>query len=328
MQIIDIKEKEILDDFLKRQKHSQFLESWEWGEFQFKMENKIFRLGIEDEGKLIFTATLIKRKLFLNKSYFFIPRGPIFDDKLKPENYELLFDFFIREVKKIAKKENAVFLRFEPLKEFPKRNLKFSIKKSIDIQPAQSLILNIEKSEEELLKEMHQKTRYNINLALRKGITVREIKNIQKYFNDFWKIMEETRKRDNFFLHPREHYQEILNLDFIKLIGAFYKGKLIAVNIVSFFGDLVTYVHGASSNENRNLMAPYALQWETIKLAQKEGYKYYDFYGIDEKKWPGVTRFKKGFKGEEIEYPGTFDLIFNPNEYYFYKVFRFLRRII
>ena len=119
-----------------------------------------------------------------------------------------------------------------------------------------------------------------------------------------------------------------LDSDSLRLIGAFYKEKLIAVNIVSFFGDMATYVHGASSSENRNLMAPYALQWETIKIAKTQGHKYYDFYGIDENKWPGVTRFKKGFSGEEANYPGTFDSAFNSIQYSIYKILRKLRRMV
>jgi lipid II:glycine glycyltransferase (peptidoglycan interpeptide bridge formation enzyme) len=187
----------------------------------------------------------------------------------------------------------------------------------------------LEKSEEEILKSMHQKTRYNIKLALKKGIVVKEIQNIKNNFDEFWSLMQETESRDDFRLHSKEHYQKMLNLDssLLKLIGAFYKDKLIAVNIVSFFGDMVTYVHGASSSENRNLMAPYALQWETIKIAKQKGYKYYDFNGIDERKWPGVTRFKKGFSGYKINYLGTFDLVFNSMEYSIYKALRKLRRM-
>ena len=104
--------------------------------------------------------------------------------------------------------------------------------------------------------------------------------------------------------------------------------KIIAGNIVSFFGNTATYVHGASSNEYRNVMAPYLLQWEVIKIVQEKGYKYYDFYGIDEKKWPGVTRFKLGFSGNIVEYPGTFDLAFDNLWYNMYKVLRKIRRLV
>jgi len=322
MRFVKIEDKDKLNNFLKKQKYSQFLESWEWIELQ---NNSIFYFGLELENELIATISLIKKKLFFGKYYFYAPRGPVFNLNLSFD-FEKALNFLFSEIKKIAQEENVSFLRFEPLFQFKNFNLKHKIKRSIDIQPKKTLLLNLEKNENDLLSAMHQKTRYNIKLASKKGIIVKEIKDISKYFNDFWNIMEETSKRDSFYLHSRDHYYQILKLDFLKLLGAFYNDELIAVNIVSFFGDLATYVHGASGNKNRNLMAPYALQWESIKMAKKYNCKYYDFYGIDEKKWPGVTRFKKGFSGEEKEYPGTFDLIFNSSFYYFYYFLRVLKR--
>jgi lipid II:glycine glycyltransferase (peptidoglycan interpeptide bridge formation enzyme) len=112
----------------------------------------------------------------------------------------------------------------------------------------------------------------------------------------------------------------------ISLYLVYYKNQVIAGNIVSFFGDTVTYVHGASSYEHRRVMAPYLLQWQVIKKAKEKGYRHYDFYGIDEEKWPGITRFKKGFGGEGIKYPGTYDLILNKKWYYVYKTLRYIRR--
>jgi lipid II:glycine glycyltransferase (peptidoglycan interpeptide bridge formation enzyme) len=114
----------------------------------------------------------------------------------------------------------------------------------------------------------------------------------------------------------------------IKLFLAKHDGKVIAGNIVAFFGDTVTYMHGASSNEFRNLMAPYALQWHCIKLAKQSGYKYYDFYGISDDKWPGVTRFKRGFGGKELEYPGTWDAVFDGVKYKIYGLLRKIRRVV
>ncbi len=112
----------------------------------------------------------------------------------------------------------------------------------------------------------------------------------------------------------------------IKLFIAEYKKKPIAANIVSFFGDTAVYMHGASGADHRNVMAPYLLQWHAIKLGKQVGCKYYDFYGIDEKKWPGVTRFKRGFGGRAVNYPGTFDLIFDSSWYNIYKMVRRVRR--
>jgi peptidoglycan pentaglycine glycine transferase (the first glycine) len=318
MQIKNIVDKNILDDFVSTQGRSQFLQSWEWGEFQEKAGNKIFRIGVEESGELVVAATLIKKSLFFGKSYFYCPRGPLISIK----NYELrITNYFFDEIKKIAEQENIIFLRFEP--SFEIQNSKLEILRSIDIQPSKTLILDLTKSEEELLAAMHQKTRYNIRLAEKKGVKIIEAGT--EKFDDFWRLMEVTCARDKYRLHSCGYYAKMLSKkNLIKLYLAEYKNKPIAAVLASFSGDTVTYLHGASDNEERNVMAPFLLQWEIIKIAKQAGYKYYDFYGIDENKWPGVTRFKKGFGGEEMEYPGTYDLIFN---YIWYKVYNWLRKI-
>jgi len=112
-----------------------------------------------------------------------------------------------------------------------------------------------------------------------------------------------------------------------KLYLAEYKDRVIAASLVSFFGNMATYVHGASSSEFRNLMAPHFIQWQAICDAKDKGLAYYDFCGIDSERWPGVTRFKKGFGGEEISYPGTYDLVFDQKFYTAYRFFRKLRRL-
>ena len=317
MEIINIKKDE-LNDFLAKQKHSQFLQSWEWGEFQEKIGKKVIRFGFEENGKIFFAITLIKNNLPAGRNYFYAPRIGI-----KYLN-EKQIEFVFKEIEKIARKKKTIFLRFEPRSELKINNEKLIIKKTIDVQPKKTLILDIFKTEDEILKNMHQKTRYNIRLADKRGVEVREARDND--FDKWWQIMEETRARDKFRLHSREHYQKMLELSFVKLLIAKYKNEIIAGNIISFFGDMATYVHGASSDQSRNVMAPYLLQWEAIKIAKQAELKYYDFYGIDEEKWPGVSRFKRGFGGKEINYPGTFDLVFDTRWYSLYKILRKLRR--
>jgi len=267
-------------------------------------------------------------------------------------NFQLFFD----AIMDLAKKEGVVFLRFEPTFQIP--NSKFQIPKTLDVQPSKTIILDLVKSEEELLKAMHPKTRYNIRLAEKKGVIIREAEAGE--FDSFWRLLDDTCKRDGFRSHEGKYYDKMLkignnvngknskfqipnskqnpklkfqNLEIynelkIKLFFAVYNSRVIAANIIGFFGDTATYIHGASGNESRNVMAPYLLQWETIKLAKRLGYRYYDFYGIDEKKWPVGTRFKRGFGGSEIDYPGTFDMVFGGMWYHAYRMMRKIRRYI
>ncbi len=341
MNIIEIKNKNKLNNFLRSKKDSCFLQSWDWGEYQKQNGFEIKRLGVEDGGELKASALLIKNKLPFG-NYFYCPKGPVFKEEIINKKEEII-KFF----KEIKKQESVIFLRLEPKFQIP--NSKFQILKTIDIQPSKTIILDLNKTEEELLKEMHQKTRYNIRLAEKKGVKIREAKITPPFqepalsvsrmggarggsddFDKFWALMEQTVKRDGFSLHPKKHYQEMININhkYLKIFLAEFEGKVISAGIFSLFGDTVTYMHGASSNEHRNVMSPYLLHWHVIKLVKSWGFKKYDFFGIDEKKWPGVTRFKKGFGGEEINYPGTFDLVFNKPLYIIYKLGRIIRRLV
>ncbi len=198
------------------------------------------------------------------------------------------------------------------------------------IQPQKTLVLDIAKPEEILLNQMHQKTRYNIRLAQRKGVTVQPTTNNQQSTIEiFLNLLEKTAGRDKFRLHPKKYYQKMLEVlgkkGMMKLFLAKYQNQIIAANLVCFFGQVATYLHGASDYNFRQLMATHFLQWQAISEAKKLDMKYYDFWGIDEKKWPGVTRFKKGFGGQEIIYPGTFDLIFQP---LWYQAYNLARRVL
>lgn len=321
MQIITITDKEQLNDFVGGEEHAQFLQSWQWGEFQGRAAGKIIRLGVLENNELVAAATLVKKLLPMGKSYFLCPRGPIIgvkNDKLKITNE--LFN----TIKELAEDEGVIFLRFEPVEKID--NSAFKIKQTLDIQPSKTLILDLNLSEEELLKQMHQKTRYNIKLSEKKEIKIVEAG--LGRFDDFWQLMNQTGERDNFRPHGIDYYKKMLvaESDFLKLYFAEYKGQPIVTGLFSYFGDMVAYLHGASADHDREVMAPYLLHWQIIKQAKRAGYEYYDLFGVDEKRWPGVTRFKKGFGGFEHDYPGTFDLVFNQNWYSIYKMIRKVRR--
>jgi lipid II:glycine glycyltransferase (peptidoglycan interpeptide bridge formation enzyme) len=271
-----------------------FLQSKEWADFQKSLGRKVWQID---------SVGVIKHNLPFGKSYLYSPRC----------RGNFLLEDFLKKIKEIAKKENAIFFKVEPTE----INKKFGLRKSKDIQPRKTLILDITKSEQELLNQMHYKTRYNIGLAEKKGVRIKRDKNL---FEDFWKLMEETTKRDGFKPHPKEYYKKMLEIPEVELFGAKFGNKIIAANIVVFYNKTAIYLHGASDYEHRNLMAPHLLQWEQIKEAKKRGCAEYDFWGIDEQKWPGVTRFKKGFGGQEVIYPGAYDLIFQPAWYKIYKL--------
>ena len=353
MQVVQFKEdqKEIWNKFIAFNNAESFLQSWQWGQFNCALGKKIWRLAIIDDslfkGKvsssnLVAVALIIKYNLPFGKSYLYCPRGPVVDESGT-------FDMLFNEIKKIAKEEKSFFLKIDPPIELSQKCFSNFRRSFSEVQPKDTLMLDLEKSEEELLKEMKQKTRYNIRLAEKRGIKIRNYKlgitdqeEFRKKFDFFWNLTEETSKRDKFTSHNKEYYQKMLeslsdkdqnrrdkqNL-YAKLYLAEYKEKIIAANIVLYFGDLAVYLHGSSSSEYRNLMAPYLLQWKQIQDAKTQGHKKYDFWGITiagkKKNWQGITKFKKGFGGEEKSYIGSYDLVFDNIRYWVYKFIRFVK---
>lgn len=327
MQVFEIKDKDRLDDYVTSYERDSCLQSWEWGAFQEAMGNKVWRLALEDEGEIIAAATFYKVKAPLGFSYFYCPRGPILE-----QGVNAVMPLF-NKIAEIAKEEKVIFFRFEPWRPIMNYDFKemkvgdWMIVKTKDVQPSETIFLDLTKSEDQLLSEMHQKTRYNIRLAEKKGV---EIENMgERGFEDFWNLTETTTRRDKFSSHPKDYYQAILKTcpEKVKLFTAKYEGEVLSAGIWSFFGDTVTYLYGASSDKERSVMSPFLLQWHLITEAKKQGFRYYDFFGISEKKWPGVTRFKRGFGGEEIRYPGTYDVIFSKASYSIYETLRKARKL-
>ena len=329
------------DNFISTQKYSagtEFLQSLAWSQIIKQEGANLKFFQVSNEADIVLRAMIISKNFpFLSHlNYGYCPRGPLLKKDLASDlgvgAFKLLMD-------KIKEESKLVFFRFEPelylLNSLKKE--KINLQKTIDLQPQKTLLINLEQEETEILKAMHQKTRYNIRLAEKKGVVIKEAmfaindkEQLEKDFSDFWQLMKKTSKRDDFKIHGSSHYRHLLlsGGNSVKLFFAEYEGKRIATAMFSFFGDKVTYLHGASDSEFKSLMAPYLLQFSVIKEAKNKGFKLYDFYGIDEKKWPGVTRFKLGFGGFVYEYAGTYDLVFQPFWYFLYNLMRKVRRLI
>ncbi|MBI2607356.1 MAG: peptidoglycan bridge formation glycyltransferase FemA/FemB family protein [Candidatus Doudnabacteria bacterium] len=287
------------------------LQSWVWGEFQAALGFKIHRFSGPD-----FVNLAIETPLIIGKKYLYSPRGPLGD-----------VEAGLVDPQKLSETDSdIVFARVEP-------NVPLSLPRAVkDVQPAVNWMLDVEKREEDLLINMKPKHRYNINLAQRRGVVVRE--GNKEDLLIFWKLLLETAGRNKFKLHPQNYYWQLwekLGPEHAKLLIAEYQGKPLSGVLLTIFSDTVTYLHGGSSAANKDVMAPYLLHWEGIKLAKRLGMKNYDFGGVSSDPrhhWAGITRFKKGFGGFEVAYPGAFDLVFAPMWYQAYKQARLLRKII
>ena len=304
MSWLEITNKEQWDKRIGSLRMSQFLQSWEWGEFQKRLGRKFWRLDIDGDYLLV-----IKMPLPLGWSYLYIPRTQV---KLNSN--------ILEKLNILAQQEKSIFIRIEPVDQ----NLRLlGFIKANPIQPAKTLVLDLAKSEEQLLAEMHPKTRYNIKLAEKKDVQIIEgVRGKAEQFPIFYDLLVDTFRRKEKNLHPRGYYQQLYHDHLAKLYFAEYQGRFLCANMIIFFGDMATYLHGGSSQGDKNIMAPHLLQWEIIKKAKALGYHYYDFWGIDEVKWPGVTRFKKSFGGQEVNYSGTWDLPVNKIKYSLYSLIR------
>ncbi|MFA5359161.1 MAG: peptidoglycan bridge formation glycyltransferase FemA/FemB family protein [Patescibacteria group bacterium] len=311
MQTSDVVEQKIWDDFVTAN-GSEFLQSWDWGVLQESLGRKIWRLAVTDENQIKAVALIVKHQLPFKQNYLYCPRGPL---TTEPK----YFEYLVERIKELGKHEKSTFCRIEPISP----TINYHLPPTKPVQPKTTLVLDLTKSEDDILNSFHQKTRYNIRLAEKHGVTVRDGSGDQD-FEIFWNLLTKTYTKQEISTHPKEYYKKILTTPYsllaTKLFIAESNGIPVAANLCYFYGDRATYAHGGSDYQYRNLMAPHLLQWHQIKCAKDAGYKVYDFWGIDEKRWPGVTRFKLGFNGKSVDYPGTFDIPISKILYPLYKL--------
>ncbi len=333
MQILTEKDKKAYEEFLTNNERCNFQQSLEWGEVKQAWKNEVI-LSKDKNGKIVGAISVLIRKMPIFGNFMYISRGPICD--IYDEN--VLKDL-IKGLNKLAKEYKAFALKWEPDikssdKEFRKiaENLGFKIKDdakdfSEGIQPRYVFRLDLKnKTEDEVFAEFHQKTRYNIRLAIKKGVVIKE--GTRADLKDFHKIMEVTGKRDNFMIRPLSYFEKMYDKLFpnhLKLMMAYYEDKPIAGIIDIIYGNKVWYLYGASSNKHRNLMPNYLLQWEMIKYSIEQKKDIYDFrgvVGIVDETHPqyGLYRFKKGFNAEFTEFIGELYINYKPITYKMYKI--------
>lgn len=299
---------------------SNFLQSREWLKFQNSLGREV--LEYEKEGV---SAKIIKHDIAFGKNYLYAPHGPVMDFNKMIGGFKNPVANFTKWLHGEAKKRKSIFVKAEPLIDSTAQVLiEYKFKKSKkEIQPAKTVIIDLTQSEEDLLSRMHHKTRYNIGVADKHNVVVGETEDLEF----FLKLIKKTAKRAKFHTYPDDYYRKLFGFSELqkKLYFAAHGDKPLAAALVLIYGDTGYYLHGASDYAYRYLMAPYALHWHIIKMLQSAGLKKYDMWGINAKKWPGVTRFKLGFGGQTIEYPGSFDLVTSRFWYLIYGVARKLK---
>lgn len=324
--------------------HASFLQSWEWGDFQERYGRIVYRFIIEHVDTPVAAAQCIIMPLPYEKSYIFIPWGPTLDREADIRSvYSELFSSPVMD--DIVGKHHSIFVRFEPLRseEIDRLHIRKYFSKVKDRDPATTLQLSLSVSEDDLLAQMKQKTRYNIRLSQKKGVKVQffdQINNIEEknILEKFHEILQETSERHGIRHHPIEYYQdmvqELVSAKKMDIGIATLQEEVLAIALFVKNEGVYTYLHGASTHRNKKYMASHAIQWAAIQRAKNEKYEFYDFFGIapvdgssSKSQHPlmGVTRFKKGFGGNIIEFAGTFDLPFSRFWYTLYTLRKKIR---
>ncbi len=288
------------------------MQSWEWGEFREALGTVVLRYGIFKKDKLTTAFQLTLHPIpFTKQVVGYLPKGPI-------PNKELA-----QALTQIGKEYNCAFIKVEP--HIPASAPLYSVYPNFMHSPKPlftkyNFVLDLTPSEEELLKSMHSKTRYNIRLAEKKGVIVKEYTD-DKGFKEFLKLHFDTTERQNFHSHNKGYHQKawqtLREAGIARILVAYYKKKPLSSWMLYVFKDALYYPYGGSSTEYKEVMANNLIAWEAIRLGKRLNLKEFDMWGAlgpdaaPNDPWQGFHRFKQGYGGKLVEYIGTFDLVFN-----------------
>jgi peptidoglycan pentaglycine glycine transferase (the first glycine) len=284
--VITEAEREEYNRFVGSVPKGHILQSYEWGKVKEATGWQPIRLLIEENGTAVAAISLLKRKL-PGSIYciFYAPRGPVAD-----LNNQTHLDFLWHVVRQTARRHRAIFLKIDP--DVPATDEKFKqhlLSRGFrpartsegfeGVQPRFVFRLDITPPLEQLFANLAGKTRYNVRLAQKRGVMVKEDCN-RDDLKIFYQVLLETARRDRFLIRAYSYFEEIwthlVERGLGKLFLAEYQGQVIAGTLAFIFGDKIWYIYGASSNQHRNVMPNYLLQWRMIEWAKEQGYGPYD----------------------------------------------------
>ena len=312
------------------------LQSWEWGAFREKTGVEVNRFGTFSnnalrEGFQVFFHSIPKTPFTIG----YIPRGALITKEM------------LAELERIGDYHNCIFVKLEPnvsindpmllkipgaetfsAKRFALQHPKLKVSKKPLFTPF-TFQIDLTKPEEALLSQMNQKTRYNIRLAQKKGVTIQE-DNSEKAFEIYLKLTMETTKRQKFFAHNETYHRTMWQIlkpsGIAHLLTATYNQKIITTWILLLFNNTLYYPYGASSNNHREVMASNLMMWEAIKWGKAQGAALFDLWGAlgpnpnPKDNWYGFHRFKAGYGGKLVEFIGSYDYVLKPALYPIYNV--------
>ena len=318
-EVKEIKSKLVWERFVLSRKPKSFLHSWNWGETHKVLGEKVFRIGYY-EGNSLKGVCLLMKQSAKRGPHFLVPGGPLLD-----WGNEKLVDFFVESTKRLAKKEKVWFVRVRPeLLDTDKNKHLFKllgfVSAPMHLDAENTSILDVIRTEDEILSSMRKNTRYSVKKSLKAGLTVETTTDVSA-LDILNKLQSETVERHGFVGFSAKLFKaqmESFGPDNQAKLFVVRHGKLpLAAAIIVFFGEYAYYHFSGSSNKYREIPSSYFLQWNVIKEAKKRKLKGYNLWGIapegkDNHRFSGVTTFKTGFGGERTDWLHAHDLVISP----------------
>jgi len=313
------------------------LQTWAWGELKARFGWQVVRLALVEKGKIVSGAQVLFRAVSPIFSVAYVPKGPLVD-----WNDNIQVNALLAGLRRVCHSRRSIFLKIEPHLS-DDACLRDTISQygcaisEFTIQPARTIVVDITPPEEAILAAMKQKTRYNIRVALRKGVAIRT--GVAGDMPTFFRLMQTTGQRDHFGVHSLDYFRSMFELfapEQAALLLAEVQEEPVAGLMVLAHPPTAYYLFGASSNSHREKMPTYLLQWEAMRWARSKSCQKYDLWGIpdaDEELletrfvahsqdpsglW-GVYRFKRGFGGQVTRAVGAFDFVYNRPLYWVYR---------
>lgn len=342
MAILNLNDEESVkkyNEFVRSREHTSAMQDLNWG--KVKKDWKQEAVYIEKNGNIIATMSILIRRVTKGFTMMYAPRGPVcdvYDTKMVEE--------LMKDVDTLAKKYKAFVFKMDPevkydekLEALYKSKGYFVNGRNVSdkklIQPRYNMILNMkDRSIDEIFAGYSEKTRYNIRVAKKKGVTVRYSRD-EEDLKKFYELSLVTAKRDNISMRPYEYFKTMLDAydeNFLRIYVAEAEGKVLSAALALKYSTKLFYIYGASSNELRNYMPNYLMQQEMITWGKEGGCTEYDFGGVYElNKSNGLYKFKEGFCRQEgvTEFIGEIGKKYNKTKYFvFTNLLPIARRII
>ncbi len=338
--LLDESRRDEWNDFVHASQHPSAMQSWEWGELKSSTGWTALHLALEEGGRIAAGALILERALpVVGRPLHYAPRGPVLD-----WSDAGLLSSLVQAARELGRERGALALKIDPavrsertdvVRALQELGFRFAGDDDPDLggtQPRYVMKVDLSPEPDDLMASFHKKWRYNIRLAGRRGVSVRE--GTRDDLPRFYELLEGTAERDEFGVRTFDYFERLYDLlvpaGMARLFVAELEGEIIAGSVLLRMGDEAVYVYGASDSAYHKYMPNHLLQWTAMQWAREQGCTTYDFRGVSREvdgeplgKLAGLNRFKRGFAAQYMEYIGEYDLVYSP---FWYRVYSLARR--